>query len=179
MIKHEPYKKCRNKNIELLRLSKQTYYQCCFEQNKKYNKTICHGIHTVKSSRKNKEGSNISAIIADDNTFTNPIDIAENCNNFFTPISMDFQKKILPTKKSLTKKTKCNRKSSKSVGPCSIPINIMKRSKKIICLPLSQLIKDSASKGTFPKICKLAQAIYIFENDSRLFCNNYRPISLI
>ena len=49
---------------------------------------------------------------------------------------MDFQKKILPTKKTLTDKTKYNLKPSKSVGPCSIPTKIMKRSKEIIYLPL-------------------------------------------
>ena len=30
----------------------------------------------------------------------------------------------------------------------------------------------------FLDICKLAQVIPIFKNDSRLLCNNYRPISL-
>ena len=72
-----------------------------------------------------------------------------------------------------------NLKSSKSVGPCSIPTRIMKISKEIISLPLSQLINDSISKGLFPNICKLAQVIPIFKNDSRLLCTNYRPISLL
>ena len=72
-----------------------------------------------------------------------------------------------------------NLKFSKSVGPYSIPIKIMKISKEIISLPLSQLINDSISKGSFPKICKLAQVIPIFENDSRLLCTYYRPISLL
>ena len=67
-----------------------------------------------------------------------------------------------------------NLKSSKSIAPYSILSKIMKTSKKIISLPLSQLIK-----GSFPNICKLAQVIPIFKNDSRLFCTNYRPISLL
>ena len=74
-----------------------------------------------------------------------------------------------------------NLKSSKNVGPYSIPTKIMKISKEIIFLPLSlsQLINDSISKGSFPNICKLAQVIPIFKNDSRLLCTNYRPISLL
>ena len=72
-----------------------------------------------------------------------------------------------------------NLKSSKSVGPYSIPTKIMKISKEIISLPLSQLINDSISKESFPNICKLAQAIPFFKNDSRLLCTNYRPISLL
>ena len=35
LIKHESYKKYRNKIIELIRQSKQTFYQHHFEQNKK------------------------------------------------------------------------------------------------------------------------------------------------
>ena len=40
LIKHESYKKYRNKIIELIRQSKQTYYQHHFEQNKKNSKKI-------------------------------------------------------------------------------------------------------------------------------------------
>ena len=38
LIKHESYKKYRNKKIELIKQSKQTYYQSYFEQNKKDSK---------------------------------------------------------------------------------------------------------------------------------------------
>ena len=200
MIKHESYKKYRNKIIELIRQSKQTYYQRYFEQNKKDSKTIWQGIHEIISSRKNKNGGNVSAIISDDNTITDPVEIAQNFNNFFTSIGTNLQKKILPTKKNFTDYLKKpnsenftiapttsdeisdlihNLKSSKSVGPYSIPTKIMKISKEIISLPLSQLINDSISKGSFPNICKLAQVIPIFKNDSRLLCTNYRPISLL
>ena len=198
LIKYESYKKCRDKIIELIRQSKQTYYQRYFEQNKKDSKTIWQGIHEIISSRKNKNGGNVSAIISDDNTITDPVEIAQNFNNFFTSIGTNLQKKIPPTKKNFTDYLKKpnsenftiapttsdkisdlihNLKSSKSVGPYSIPTKIMKISKEIISLPLSQLINDS--KGLFPNICKLAQVIPIFKNDSRLLCTNYRPISLL
>ena len=36
--------------------------------------------------QKKTKGSNVSAIIAEDNTITDPIEIAENFNNFFTSI---------------------------------------------------------------------------------------------
>ena len=95
-------KKCRNKIIELIRQSKQTYYQRYFEQNKKYSKIIWQGIHEIISSRKNKNGSNVSAIFFDDNTITDPIEIAQNFNNFFTSIGANLQKKIPPTRKNFT-----------------------------------------------------------------------------
>ena len=48
--------------------------------------------------QKNKNGGNVSAIISDDNTITDPIEIAQNFNNFFTSIVTNLQKKIPPKK---------------------------------------------------------------------------------
>ena len=69
--------------------------------------------------------------------------------------------------------------SSKSIGPYRIPTKLLKIARGIASLPLSQLINNSISKGIFPNICKLAQVISIFKNDSRLLCQNYRPILLL
>ena len=102
LIKHESYKKYKNKIIELIRQSKETYYQRYFDQNKKNSKTIWQGIYELISSRKNKNGDNVSAIISDDNTITNPVKIAQNFINFFTSIVTNLQKKIPPTKKNFT-----------------------------------------------------------------------------
>ena len=52
LVKHESYKNNRSKIIELIRQSKQTYYQHHFEQNKKKSKTIWQGIHEILSSTK-------------------------------------------------------------------------------------------------------------------------------
>ena len=48
-----------------------------------------------------------------------------------------------------------------------------------ISIPLSELINKSFSAGCFPNICKTAKVIPIFKTESRLLCNNYRPISLL
>ena len=114
------------------------------------------GIHEIISSTKNKKGGNVSAIIADDNTITDPIEIAENFNNFLISIGIKLRKKIPPTKKTFTDYLKKlnsenfiiasttpeevsnlihNLKSSKSVGPYSIPNKIMKISKEIYLYP--------------------------------------------
>ena len=126
--------------------------------------------------------------------------MAKNFNNFFTAIGKNFQEKIPPTKKTFTDYLKtpnvenftifltsandisdliCSLDSSKSVGPCSIPTKILKIARKIVSLPLTELINNSISKGIFPDVCKLAQVIPTFKNDSRLLCNNCRPISLL
>ena len=53
-------------------------------------------------SRKKQKRGNVSAIIVDDTTITDPIEIAENFNNFFTSIGANIQKIIPPTKKTFT-----------------------------------------------------------------------------
>ena len=100
--------------------------------------------------------TSISTIVVDGNTITAPTEMAECFNNFFTSVGKNLQKKIPPTKKTFT--------------------NYLKTPNLEI---LSQLINNSISKGIFPDICKLAQVIPIFKNDSRLLCNNYRPILLL
>ena len=200
LSKHNSYKKYRNKITELLRISRQTYYQKYFEKNKKNSKRLWQGIHEIISSQKSKKDSSISTIIVDGNTITAPTEMAENFNNFFTLIGKNLQEKIPPTKKTFTDYLKtpnienftigltsadeisdliCSLDSSKSVSPCSIPTKILKIAREIVSLPLSGLINNSISKGIFPDICKLAQVIPTFKNDSRLLCNNYRPISLL
>ena len=44
------------------------------------------GIHEIISSGKNKKSSNVSTIITDNNIITDPNELAENFNNFFTAI---------------------------------------------------------------------------------------------
>ena len=67
-----------NKITELLRISKQTYYQKYFQENKKTSGRIWQGFHEIMSSQNSKQGSSISTIIADGNTITDPTEMAEN-----------------------------------------------------------------------------------------------------
>ena len=137
LIKYESYKKYRNKIIELIRQSKQTYYQRYFEQNQKYSKTLWRGINEIISSRKNKNDGNVSAIIADDNTITDPIEIAQNFNNFFTLIGPNLQKKIPPTKQNFTDYLK-KPNSENIIIKISDLIYILKSSKKCWSLQYSR-----------------------------------------
>ena len=49
LSKHNSYSKYRNKITELLRISKQSYYQKYFEENKKNPKRIWQGIDEIIS----------------------------------------------------------------------------------------------------------------------------------
>ena len=69
--------------------------------------------------------------------------------------------------------------TSKSVGPYSIPTNILKISSPVLSKPLVKLINFSFSEGTFPELLKFANVIPVFKKRDNLDYNNYRPISLI
>ena len=69
--------------------------------------------------------------------------------------------------------------TSKSIGPYSIPTNILKISCSVLSEPLVKLINFSFPEGTFPNLLKLANTIPIFKKGYNLDYNNYSPISLI
>ena len=55
----------------------------------------------------------------------------------------------------------------------------MKQIKDAISPPLAKLINRSFHNGVFPNILKIAKVIPIFKSESRVVCNNYRPISIL
>ena len=126
--------------------------------------------------------------------------IAEHFNNFFTSIGKELQKGISPTKKhfssflknpnnltffiTLTTVEEVNDlisdlKASKSTGPSSPPTKIMKQLNDITASPLAEIINKSFQSDIFPDVFKIAKVIPIFKSESWVFCNNYRPISLL
>ena len=69
--------------------------------------------------------------------------------------------------------------TSKSVGPYSIPTNILNLSCSVLSKPAVKLINFSFSEGTFPNLLKFTNVIPVFKTGDNLDYNNYRPISLI
>ena len=68
---------------------------------------------------------------------------------------------------------------SKSIGPFSIPINLLKVLKRHISYPLAKLINQSFVKGIVPAKLKVAKVIPLFKEGDSEIASNYRPISLL
>lgn len=68
---------------------------------------------------------------------------------------------------------------NKSCGLNSIPTKILKLLKIDISEKLSDLFNLSFTLGSFPTSLKGSEVIPIYKKDSRLLCQNYRPISLL
>ena len=198
--KHKKNLKYRNKITDLLKTSKQAHYHKYFEENKKNCRALWIGINEIVYSKNKNKTNSPSSLIQDGKTITDQKHIAEHFNNFFTSIGKKLQKDIPPTKKHFLSFLKnpnnltffitpatvkevndliSDLNTSKSIGPGSLTTKTMKQLNEIIASPLAELINKSFQSGIFPDIFKIAKVIPIFKSESRVLCNNYRPISLL
>ena len=69
--------------------------------------------------------------------------------------------------------------SDKSTVPSSLSTQIVKLLKNEISTQLADIFNLSFSSGVFSSILKVAKVIPVYKKESKLFCSNYRPISLI
>ena len=72
-----------------------------------------------------------------------------------------------------------NLDSAKSIGPYSIPVNLLKILKRHISHPLAELVNQSFLKGIFPHNLKVAEVVSIYKKGDPEDVSNYRPISLL
>ena len=69
--------------------------------------------------------------------------------------------------------------SDKSTVPNSLPTRILMLLKNDISTHLADIFNLSFSSGVFPSILKIAKVIPVHKKESKQFCSNYRPISLL
>ena len=68
--------------------------------------------------------------------------------------------------------------STKSVGPNSRSIEILKLLKNNVPNQLGDIFNISFSTGVFPNILKVVKVVPVYEKDSKFVYWNYRPNSL-
>ena len=68
---------------------------------------------------------------------------------------------------------------SKSFGPYSVLVTVLKIIRDFISEPLAILVYDSFTSGNFPDNLKLARITSIFKKGSRFDKDDYRPISFL
>ena len=66
-----------------------------------------------------------------------------------------------------------------SVGPFSIPVDILKMLKAYVSKPLEIVFNASFSTGVVPSDFKIANIVPVFKKGSQSSLCNYRPIFLI
>ena len=149
---------------------------------------------------KNKSKREPSIITVKSKGVTNPKNIFNAFNIFFTNIGPSLSKTIPQSKKNF--KSFLNNSSlnyfilkpvthdelgklisqlnnRKAPGPTSIPVTILKDNIDVLVRPLILILNQSFKQGIFPEILKIVQVSPIHEKEDTVTVSNYRPISLL
>ena len=193
------YKEYRNLLSILLKRSKTNYYNHYFDIN--WNiKNTWKEIKSILSIKPNP--SDIPKILnTNDSNITNPVEIANVFNSYFSSIASQTKVNIKHSKKRFSDFLKNRARNSffffksydkdeialiissldstKSVGPNSIPTEILKLLKNYNSCKIVDILNMSFTSGVFPSALQLAKVIPVHKKDSKLDFSSYRPISLL
>ena len=184
------YKRYRNKIVDLLKITKEAFYKKFFQENRKNSWALWSGINVIIYSKKSSKTIPPSSISVEGKTISDPQNIAENFNNFFTSIGKNIQKKSSQLRNNFltTSKTPSltlfsfhqqhQKKSTNKYKSCRL-INLQVPIADTLSGPLSELINKSFLSGIFPNVFEIAKEVPVFKAESRINCSNYRPISLL
>ena len=192
------YKKYNSCLSRLLRIEEKKHFNMLITLNQNNLRKTWEIIKTV-TNRNKKQSTLTSKFISNGNEITNPTDIANMFNNYFVNIGptlaskippkgnkyleylshLNFESMFLePTNAQEVTKTINNLKDG-APGPDEICPKNLKTIAHCIALPLSKLVNLSFKDGVFPSEFKIAKICPLFKANDPMFCNNYRPISLL
>ena len=196
---HTEYKTLKNRITYIINMSKKNHFSQYFTENCMNIKKTWSGIKNIINIKSMTSGQPTSIMI-DKSLKTNPKDIAEGFNAYFSTIA----EKLLPKQTVGTKhfshylSDRVNQNfifdsadavevitiinsldTTKGTGPNSIPGNVLQALKANLCHPLKTIINMSFATGIYPDALKIAKVIPVFKKGDKLLVSNYRPISLL
>ena len=149
------------------------------------NKSMWKVIRSILNIYINNTHSITKILVSNDTTSSEPIEIANIFNNFFTSIAAETKESIKYSHKHFSNFLKNRSDDSfflsptdkyeiiniissldpnKSTGPNSIPTKILKLLKNDISTQLSDIFNVSFSTGVFPSILKIAKVVPFLKN---------------
>jgi len=180
------------------------YYNNYFEKNSKNIKKLWTGVNQIINKQNNPNNNPVCIEVDIDGnvqTITDPKDIANKFNNHYTTVAENILKErkyagnkafydylkypnpqtfmIKPVTPTEIEEIISKLDTSKSVGPNSIPNQLIQSISKSISIPLSNMFNSSFQNGICPDFLKISSVIPIYKKDSKLKVSNYRPISLL
>ena len=194
------FKKFRNRISNELKQNKASYYYNYFSENRKNIKKVWAGIKTV-ISHKSSSSTTVNKIKdSDGNVTSDSGQISNVFNDFFVNVANKITKRLPQNPKSplyyLSNRTSKSffvepithfevydiinvLNPSKSVGPYSIPVKLLKILSSSVSPLLASLANHSFQTGIFPEKLKTAKVIALFKKGDCELPSNYRPISLL
>ena len=194
------YKKFRNRVSNELKESKAQYFHDYFSTNSQNMKKLSSGIKTIISHKSSTSSSINKLKDKDGNVTSDPDKMSNIFNDFYVNVADSITKSIPMTPKSpldyLSNRTGNSLfltpvtlmevddlisilNPSKSVGPNSIPIKLLKIIGSSVSQFLALLVNQSFQSGFFPDKLKIAKVISLFKKGNPEIPSNYRPISLL
>ena len=101
-LKLSLYKKYRNIIVDLLKKSKESYYRKYFDDSRRNRKAVWNGINEIICSKSKANAWEANCLLINGKAVSQPKDIAEHFDDYFTSISKELQKHIPPIKRSFS-----------------------------------------------------------------------------
>ena len=192
------YKIYRNKLSNLIRISRKMHYSKQCEHNKNNKNGLWEVINDIKGKN---DKDHVSVFYNKNEELTNPKDISDSFNTYFTNIGPNLASKIkqdnninfatflppnfnkslflTPTdEEEIFKIVRCL-KTSRSSGHDGLSVHLLKRIVIHIATPLAYIFNLSITTGICPSSFKTAKVIPVFKKDDPSLLTNYRPISIL
>ena len=173
------YKFYRNRIVSLIRASKKLYYSRYFFQNSGNLRKLWQGVREIISSSSSSTGISLNI---NDSLSSNPEEVSEAFNDFFSTIAGKIRSKIpytrhhfsewlknenrnvnhfliSPTSKLEISKVLSSLSENKASGPNSIPFRIISSNLKSLSSIFADIINLSFFTGVFPSQLKEAKVI--------------------
>ena len=188
----------RNTYFRKVAIEKQNYFKNLFTKHKNDIKQTWHSINLLLGKEKKQSGCKI--ISAEGRDLTEPIEIANHFNNYFSTVAENLVKKIpstntnpsgflgpnlsnsfylYPTTPQEIKKITSSLQTKLSAGTDGIPAFLLKSLPINVIVILTNIFNLSISTGTFISYFKSAKVIPIFKKGNPKLVENYRPISIL
>ena len=194
------YKEFRNRVTDELKKSKINYFQRYFSSNSHNMKKLWSGIKLIINHKGSASASITKIKDIKGHTTQDTVEIANILNSFFVNIADNITKTLprnpksplnylsnrreksmflSPVNVSEIENIISNLNPSKSVGPHSIPVKLLKILGPHISNSFTKLINQSFAQGIFPCKLKIAKIIALFKKGDPELPSNYRPISIL
>lgn len=142
--------------------------------------------------------NSICGILVNDTVVSDPSIIAESFNSYFTILTNNLV--VNDSHKSQDTTTISNPSSSLFLRPTDphevrnvilalkntysmsldlVPVSLLKHRSTIICEPLSHIINETFTSGSFPTLLKISKVVPVFKKGDKLNMSNYRPIAVL
>lgn len=194
----DEYRSFRNRVNNTLKIAKNQYYQNKLSMAFGNSRKIWETINEILKSKKSKN-IYIKSILAHNKSVTNPKEICNHVNVFFSTIGQTLANNLIPGNSCpmnyLTgnypsldrlspvtsdeiKKIVLEQKTTGS-GHDDIHIKFLKNNIDILSPTLTKIINLSFETGSFPDHLKIAKIIPVFKGGDSSQLSNYRPISIL